>query len=118
MATERKQIEIEIKEFPAVQALCLTGDLCDEGVLEARRAILEAIGAGAPRVAIDLGGVEYISSAGVGMLVSMLKRCHQNGLELALAGLNQEVRELFALTRLDEVFPIAPDLESWCKSFE
>ena len=118
MATERKQIEIQVREFPAVQALCLSGDLCDDGVLEARRAILEAIGAGAPRVAIDLSGVEYISSAGVGMLVSMLKRCHQNGLELALAGLTTEVRELFSLTRLDEVFPIAPDLESWCQSFE
>ena len=118
MATERRQIEIEVREFPAVQGLCLRGDLCDDGVVEARRAILEAIGAGAPRIALDLSGVEYISSAGVGMLVSMLKRCHQNGLELALAGLTAEVRELFALTRLDEVFPIATDIESWCRSFE
>ena len=52
------------------------------------------------------------------MLVSMLKRCHQVGLELALAGLGPEIRELFSLTRLDEVFPIAPDLEAWCHSFE
>jgi len=118
MATERKQIQIETREYPAVQALCLRGDLCDDGVLEARRAIMEAIGAGAPRIAIDLSGVEYISSAGVGMLVSMLKRCHQNGLELALTGMNAEVRELFSLTRLDEVFPIASDLESWCKALE
>jgi anti-anti-sigma factor len=118
MSTDRKQIEIEVREYPAVQALCLRGDLSDEGVVEARRAILEAIGAGAPRIAIDLTGVEYVSSAGVGMLVSMLKRCHQNGLELALAGLSPDVRELFSLTRLDEVFPIATDLDTWCKSLE
>ncbi len=118
MSSQRKEIEIKVREFPAVQAVCLNGDLCDEGVLLARRSILDAIGAGAPRVAIDLSGVEYVSSAGVGMLVSMLKRCHQVGLELALAGLGPEIRELFSLTRLDEVFPIAPDLEAWCHSFE
>jgi anti-sigma B factor antagonist len=118
VTNERKDIEIVVRNTPAVQALCLCGDLCDGGVLETRRAILEAIEGGAPRIAVDLSGVEYISSAGIGMLVSMLKRCHQNGLDFALAGLNEEVRELFSLTRLDEVFPIAPDLETWCRAFQ
>ena len=118
MTIERKQIQIETREYPAVQALVIHGNLCDDGVLEARRAVLEAIGTGVPRIALDLQGVEYISSAGIGMLVSMLKRCHQNGLELALAGLTGDVRELFTVTRLDEVFSITPDFETRCKTVE
>lgn len=65
-----------------------------------------------------MAGVDYISSSGIGMMVSILKRCHQAGVDFAVYSLTPDIHELFTLTRLDQVFTIAPDFGSWQKSFD
>ena len=58
-------------------------------------------------------GVDYISSSGIGMLVAILKRCRQLDAQLVLVGLDENMRELFGMTRLDQVFTVAESLDSW-----
>lgn len=56
-------------------------------------------------VDVDLSGLNYIDSAGLGVLISLHKRCARNGGHLAVRGLSGAVKELFEITRLDRVFP-------------
>lgn len=50
----------------------------------------------------------FIDSTGLGALVSIYKKCAENGGSIKLQALNPEVEKLFKLTRLDKVFEICP----------
>jgi anti-sigma B factor antagonist len=70
-----------------------------------RSALVDRIDAGARQITIDLHRVHYIDSAGIGALVSALKRIGPHG-ELCIANPRPAVRCLLELTRLDRVIPI------------
>ena len=55
---------------------------------------------------IDLGGVDYIDSSGLGTLVSIQKQALQHGGGVTLKGIHGLVKDVFELTRLDKVFKI------------
>lgn len=60
-------------------------------------------------VVVNLQGVGFIDSSGLSTLVKGLKRCRQNDGELYLCELQQAVRIIFELTRLDKAFTIFDD---------
>jgi anti-sigma B factor antagonist len=60
------------------------------------------------QVVVDLTAVPYMDSSGVASLVKLLSRCRRQNIPLALAGLNERVRSVFQVTRLDTVFDIFP----------
>lgn len=49
---------------------------------------------------------DFIDSTGLGALVSIYKKCIENGGSIKLKSLKPEVEKLFKLTRLDKVFKI------------
>jgi anti-sigma B factor antagonist len=60
---------------------------------------------GRQAIVLDLSGVDFIDSSGLGALVGCLKRLGQRG-DLALAGAKKPVEKVLALTRMDKVFRI------------
>jgi ABC-type transporter Mla MlaB component len=60
---------------------------------------------------IDLTGVPYMDSSGLGVIVTHYVHCQGKGIKLLLAGLSPRVLELFKMTRLDTTLPVAPTLE-------
>ncbi len=62
---------------------------------------------GLRRLVIDLTGVISLDSASLGPLVQKLREIQEIKGQLALAGVNSPaLKEIFALTRFDKVFPI------------
>jgi len=59
-----------------------------------------------PLLALDLGQTRFIDSSGLAVLVSVLQASRRNSGEVCLFGMQETVRALFELTRLDTVFPI------------
>jgi anti-sigma B factor antagonist len=57
-------------------------------------------------VVVNLSGVHFIDSAGLSALISALKRCRQAGGDLRLSNLQQPVRIIFELTKLQRAFEI------------
>lgn len=55
---------------------------------------------------VDFTGLEYISSAGLGVLLATLKRLSEGGHSLKLTGMTKLVRDVFRYSRLDTVFII------------
>lgn len=73
---------------------------------EFKQAILDAMEQGARLVVVDFSGSPYIDSSGLGALVSLSRRLRDAGGDLRLVGLNDDLRSLFELTRLDQLFPL------------
>ena len=79
----------------------------DAHVAQAFRATLfDQIDHGHVNLIVNLAQVQFIDSSGLGALVSALKRIGRSG-ELKVCGLNDAVRSMFELTRLNRVIPIA-----------
>ncbi len=57
---------------------------------------------------VDLSGVTFIDSSGVAVLIRALQNIQEYGGKLSLRGLNDKVRPIFEIARLDQVFVIDP----------
>ena len=79
---------------------------------EVRQRVRAQLEQGRSTVVVDMSRTEYVDSAGLGTLVLLNKEARAAGGCLVLAGLNEHVRDLLRLVRLDEVFTIAADVEA------
>jgi len=59
-------------------------------------------------VTLDCSGLEYISSAGLGVLLKTQKRLLAAGGKLRLAGVNSHLRDIFVYSGFDQIFEIEP----------
>lgn len=73
---------------------------------ELKQKVLDALEGGSRRFVIDFTDTGYIDSSGLGVLVSLSKKVREQGGELRLAGLNEDLQTLFELTKLDTLFAI------------
>ena len=64
------------------------------------------------KLVVDLSQVTYIDSSGLAALIEAMQNAAQYGGQFALAGLQETVRAIFEIARLDQVFQIFPDVES------
>ena len=87
--------EIDLHESPAVK--------------ERLRQMLESK---PPRVFVDLTGVKYIDSSGLAVLIGAMQQISAYGGSLALYGIHENVKAIFHISRLDQVFRIFPDREA------
>ncbi len=85
-------------------SIAVDGQLVVGNRQEFKQLVLDQVEQGARRVLIDFTDTGYIDSSGLGALVSLGKRIREHGGELRLAGLNEDLRTLFELTRLDTLF--------------
>ncbi len=59
-------------------------------------------------VTLDCGGLDYISSAGLGVLLKTQKRLLASGGKLRLAGVNRHLQDIFQYSGFDQIFEIEP----------
>jgi anti-anti-sigma factor len=60
---------------------------------------------------LDLGGVPYMDSAGMGAIMNYYTHCQNKRVQLILAGVSSRVMELFKMTRVDTVITFAPGVD-------
>jgi len=59
-------------------------------------------------VTLDCSGLEYISSAGLGVLLKTQKRLMATSGKLRLAGVNAHLRDILLYSGFDQIFEIVP----------
>jgi anti-sigma B factor antagonist len=94
----------EIERDADLLIVAVDGQLVVGNRQEFKQLLLDEVDRGARRVVVDFTGAGYIDSSGLGALVSLGKRVREQGGELRLASLNEDLRTLFELTRLDTLF--------------
>lgn len=99
---------IDVSKEGQISVLILKVKRLDASVAPVFKAsVLKIIGSGENRLVLDLEGVEFIDSSGLGAMVSILKAVGGNG-SVALCNARSGVHSLFQLTRMNKVFSILP----------
>jgi anti-sigma B factor antagonist len=101
----------------AVTVVRVEGQLIVGNRQELKELIGSALAAGDRKFLIDFAGAGYIDSSGLGALVGLSRRVREAGGELRLSGLNEDLRSLFELTKLDTLFAIADTPEQALANF-
>jgi anti-sigma B factor antagonist len=87
--------------------LSLRGPLTVENVSPFQNAVRRE---DAPTLIIDLAGVPYVDSSGLGSLVSAYISCQKSGRRVALTGVNHKVMRVFEITKVEPIFLMFPTL--------
>jgi anti-sigma B factor antagonist len=107
----------QTKDASGVAVLQVEGQLIVGNRQELKELVQAALDKGDRRLLIDFSRTGYIDSSGLGALVSISKKIREAGGELRLSGLNEDLRSLFELTKLDTLFAIAETPQQALASF-
>lgn len=77
-----------------------------------REAVSDAINSGRPRVVVDLSGIEFMDSSGLGALVGCLKTARQAGGDLRISAPTEQVVMVLQLSNLDRILTSYPTPEA------
>lgn len=102
-------MKTEVEHTNRLTILSPSGRLDAHAAPEMRDMLHRLQDEGHHQILVDMSSVSFVDSTGLTVLVSGMKRCRQAGGDLALTQLQQSVRIIFELTRLDKAFEIHPD---------
>ncbi|SRR5581483_5977110 len=108
---------LHVTKNGGVTVVRVEGQLIVSNRQELKDLINRALDAGDRKFLIDFARSAYIDSSGLGALVSLSRRARELGGELRLSGLNEDLRSLFELTKLDTLFAIADTPEQALANF-
>ncbi len=107
----------QTRDASGVAVIQVEGQLIVGNRQDLKELVQRALDAGERRILIDFSRTGYIDSSGLGALVSTSKKIREAGGELRLSGLNEDLRSLFELTKLDTLFAIAETPQQALASF-
>ncbi len=100
-----------ISEIGGIVLVEVNGELIVGNRENFKQVVLERLNAGDRKFVVDFQESSYIDSSGLGALVSLSRKIRELGGALRLAGLNEDLRTLFELTKLDTLFQISDSRE-------
>ncbi|HTT67738.1 MAG TPA: STAS domain-containing protein [Gemmatimonadales bacterium] len=107
-----------VRKHPGgVLVIDVDGQLIVGNRQELKQRVLDALEAGDRKFLIDFTRTGYIDSSGLGVLVSLSKKIRDEGGDLRLAGLNEDLKTLFELTKLDTLFAITDSADQALAAF-
>ena len=112
-------MEIEERPIGAVMVIRVTGDITlnKGGDVILKDKINSVLQQGQKKLLLDLGGVAYVDSAGLGQLVQVKVTASRNGAELKLLNITKRLQDLLVVTRLSTVFDSYEDEAAALASF-
>ena len=113
----QQKVEIDIQDRGDYKVLVPVGDLDVYTVGSLRDALGKMIEDDTPRVVVDLDGVPFMDSSGLGALMGGVRRLREAGGDLAIACTREQHLKLFTITGFGEGVSIAPTVEEAAKGF-
>jgi anti-sigma B factor antagonist len=113
--------ELEVNERQAgdVTILDMTGAVrIGEGSIALRDAIRGLADSGKKKILLNLAGVNYVDSSGIGELIANYTTVSRQGGQLKLLNLTDRIQNLLVITKLLTVFDAFEDEGEALKSFE
>jgi anti-sigma B factor antagonist len=112
-------MKINHREVDHVTILDLAGRIVLGNETETlRTAVRDLIAKDKKKIILNLAGVDYIDSSGVGELVASFTAVRNSGGELKLLNLTQKVQDVLNVTKLYTVFDVKDDEFKAVKSFD
>lgn len=106
------QLRTQVSEIAGWTVVSLYGELDVATSPELRELLVRLVGDGAERLVLDLEGVDFLDSTGLGTIISVLKRVRTHGGDLRLVSTQARITRLFEITGLDKAIPLLPSLDA------
>lgn len=111
-------MNLETRDDGAVTILTVTGDLViGDPETTFKKTVTRLLEEGRVHLLVDLTGVGFLDSSGLGALVRALTQSQKEGGQTKLLGANEQIRKLLQMTKLDSVFELHDDMEAAVSSF-
>lgn len=110
-------MEIGEETINNVPVLKLKGRLDADSARDIREKVVSLSRENRVNLVVDMTGVDFIDSSGLGSLVSSLRTVNKAGGDIRISGLQDQVRSVFELTRLHRIFGIYDDPTAAAISF-
>ncbi len=111
-------MDIQVDEHGKVKVLACAGRMDAQVSDLLKDRIRDLLDEGATQLVVDMEGLEFLDSSGLGALVSCLRRVKEKKGEIKLAGLRPEVRSIFEITRVSRLFHICETVPEAIKAFK
>jgi anti-sigma B factor antagonist len=112
--TKRTNMKLQFsqKKDPKVHYLFMEGDLIgDESGPRLAEMVSDSVEEGIKVMVIDLEKVRYISSSGLGLLITLLTKMKNAGGELFLTAPSEHVKKLLIITKLNGIFKVLDSVD-------
>jgi anti-sigma B factor antagonist len=70
--------------------------------------VTELLKGGKTRFVLDVSGLDYVDSSGIGTVVSCLTQVKKSGADLRMAGASPRIQRLFSMTGIDKLLTLYP----------
>jgi anti-sigma B factor antagonist len=111
-------MEYTIDNHTDVQLITLKGRLIEKS--QADNLIMDfekLVEGGTSNYLMSLGGLEYVNSTGLNLLIGMFTTARNAGGELVIGGISPKVKKLMVMTKLDSIFKIYDSVAEATESF-
>ncbi len=100
--------DLQVSERDGGKVLAVTGELDLATVPQVRQAVVELLASsnGVPMLVLDLSGVDFIDSSGLGSVLGAMRRARAANGEVRAVVCAPHVRSLFEITGLDRLLPV------------
>ena len=105
-------VRTEVSDVAGWTVVSIYGELDVATAPSLREQLIGLVGDGSTKLVLDLEGVDFLDSTGLGVIVSALKRARTNGGDLRLVCTQARIRRLFEITGLDKAVPLLPSLDA------
>lgn len=113
------QLNIKQRQAGDVMILDLDGEVrIGDSATALRSAIRELVAGGHSKLLLNLGGVRYIDSSGIGELIANYTTVGRTGGQLKLLNLTEKVQDLLVITKLLTVFDVYENEADALSSFK
>ena len=108
-------MEINHKQAGGIVYVTIKGRLDADSALEAEKTVSDAFAGDTKKLLFDLGALDYLSSAGLRILLSAAKEIKRRDGKIVLCALTQFVKEIFEVSGFEALIPIEDSVESGVK---
>ena len=108
-------MEIIHKEENGIVYVTIKGRLDADSAMEAEKTVENALEGNVDRMLFDLGALDYLSSAGLRVLLSAAKEIKRRDGKIVLCSLTEFVKEIFEVSGFESLIPIEDSVESGVK---
>jgi anti-anti-sigma factor len=105
-------MKIVHQEKDGVICLQIEGRLDAESAQEAEATVRDVLKQGSRRMLFDLSQMEYISSAGLRVILMAVKELRNKQGKVVLCGLTPYVKEIFDVSNFSSIIPITDSVEA------
>jgi len=109
-------LTVELRREGSIQIATLRGSAGTETGEDLQRRLIAAATDQPPKIVVDLSGLSFVNSAGLGAFIALHQHCRQHGGDVCFVNPRPAVAQILRVTNLDRLIRTYPDLDSAIKA--